>query len=75
METIMPDDEPLDCKHLLTHAQSGFPRATIELIYAADEIIYIDVDGHRFTFEIGSDDDKYLFTDGTNSFAIPLMDS
>ena len=37
--------------------------------------VHIDVDGHRFTFEIGSDDDFYAFTDGERSFNIPLMEN
>ena len=41
----MPGYEPLDRKHVLSHAHSLFPRATIKLIYAPDETIYIDVDG------------------------------
>lgn len=40
-----------------------------------EEIIHIDVDGHRFTFEIGSDDDCYVFGDGEKSFVIPLMEN
>ena len=48
--------------------------AHIDITYTEDEIIYIDVDGHRFTFEIGSDDDEYVFTDGSMTFTIPIMD-
>lgn len=29
---------------------------------------------NAYTFEIGSDDDEYLFTDGEASFSIPLME-
>lgn len=70
----MPDDEPLDRTHLLSHAQLLFPDAKIDVIHMPDEIIHIDVDGRRYTFEIGSDDDAYLFTDGENAFSIPLME-
>ncbi|SNS30940.1 hypothetical protein [Sphingopyxis indica] len=70
----MSDHEPLDWLHLLSHAQALFPGAVIEVILTPDEIIHIDVDGHRFTFEIGSDDDEYFFTDGKASFSIPLME-
>lgn len=70
----MSNHEPLDRLHLIDHAQAMFPDATIDVIYTPDEIIHIDVDGHRFTFEIGSDDDEYVFTDGTTAFSIPLMD-
>jgi len=68
----MSDHEPLDRSHLLSHAQALFPGAMIEVIRTPDEIIHIDVDG--YTFEIGSDDDEYLFTDGKASFSIPLME-
>lgn len=70
----MPDDEPLDRLHLLSHAQALFPGAVIEVIHMPDEIIHIEVDGHGFTFEIGSDDDEYVFTDGHTTFTIPLME-
>lgn len=70
----MPDYVPLDREHLISHAQSLFPGATINLVYAPDEIIHIDVGNHRYTFEIGSDDDEYVFTDGKSTFTIPLMD-
>lgn len=70
----MSDDEPLDRLHLLSHAQTLFPGAVIEVIQMPDEIIHLDVNGHRYTFEIGSDDDEYLFTDGQTCFMIPLME-
>ena len=70
----MSNHEPLDRLHLIDHAQAMFAGATIDVIYTPDEIIHIDVDGHRFTFEIGSDDDEYVFTDGKTAFSIPLMD-
>lgn len=70
----MSNHEPLDRVHLIDHAQTMFPGATIDVIYTPDEIIHIDVDGYRYTFEIGSDDTEYFFTDGKSSFSIPLMD-
>jgi len=70
----MTDDKPLDYDHLLSHAQALFPASTVAVIHTPDEIIHIDVDGHRYTFEIGSDDDEYLFTDGKSAFSIPLME-
>lgn len=69
----MCNEEPLDRVHLLTHAQALFPGAVINVIHTPDEVIHIDVDSHRYTFEIGSDDDAYVFTDGQNTFTIPLM--
>ena len=70
----MSDYIPRDREHLLSHAQILFPDATINLIYGPGEIVHIDLDYHRFTFEIGSDDDEYFFTDGKVSFSIPLME-
>lgn len=69
----MPDNEPLDRVHLLSHAQALFPGAFIEVTHTPDEIIHIDVNGHRYTFEIGSDDDEYVFSDGITMFTIPLF--
>lgn len=66
--------QPADYLHLLQHAWDLFPGAIIEITYE-DETIHLDVDGYRFTFEIGSDDDYYIFTDGQTSFVIPLMEN
>ena len=70
----MPTTEPSDRLHLLSHAQALFPGAVVDVIHTPDEIVHIDVNGHRYTFEIGSDDDEYVFTDGVTAFTIPLMD-
>lgn len=70
----MSNHEPIDRSHLFSHAQALFPGAVIEVIHTPGEIIHIYVNGHRFTFEIGSDDDEYVFTDGKTAFSIPLMD-
>lgn len=64
--------KPADYLHLLQHAWDLFPGSDVEIIYE-DEIIHIDVDDHRFTFEIGSDDDAYVFSDGCTSLSIPLF--
>lgn len=66
--------KPADYLHLLQHAWDLFPDATIEIAYEG-ETIHLDVDGHRFTFEIGSDDDYYVFSDEKTSFVIPLMEN
>lgn len=66
---------PADYDHLLQHAQRLFPGARIEISYTEDEIIHIDVDQHRYTFEIGSDDDAYIFNDGVTAFEVPLMEN
>lgn len=70
----MPNNQPADYEHLLAHAQALFPAADIRITHTPDEVIYIDVDRCRFTFEIGSDDDAYVFSDGQTSFTIPLME-
>tara|TARA_R100000406_G_scaffold95183_2_gene88779 strand:- start:208 stop:426 length:219 start_codon:yes stop_codon:yes gene_type:complete len=70
----MSDNEPLDRLHLLSYAQALFPGAVLDVIHTPDETIHLDVDGHRFTFEIGSDDDAYVFTDGNAAITIPLME-
>lgn len=64
-----------DHDYLLDQAQRLFPRASIEVTHTHDEIIHIDVDGHRFTFEITSDDEEYVFTDGRDTFRVPLMEN
>ena len=63
-----------DRDHLLAHAKAIFPDATISVTHADDEIIHIDVNGVRYAFEIGSDDEEYVFTHGNDTFHIPLMD-
>jgi hypothetical protein len=64
-----------DHDHLLDHAQRLFPGAKIAVTHTDDEIIHIDVNGHRYTFEITSDDEEYVFTDGRETFTIPLMEN
>ena len=66
-------ENPADYNHLMQHAQKQFPDARIDITYTDDEVIHIDVDGHRFTFEIGSDDDAYIFSDGVAAFEIRLF--
>jgi hypothetical protein len=63
-----------DYEYLMSHARDRFPGSRIEIHYTDDEIIYIDIDGHRLVFEIGSDDDFYEFSDGATSFTIPLLE-
>jgi hypothetical protein len=66
-------EEPADFDHLMRNAGDIFPNGRIVITYTDDEIIHIDVDDHRFTFEIGSDDDAYIFSDGSISFSIPIF--
>lgn len=70
----MAEEEYADCDHLLVHAQTLFPGAMISVSHTDEEMIHIDVDDVRYTFEIGSDDEEYSFTNGENSFQIPLME-
>lgn len=64
-----------DYYYLQEHVRRLFPGASIEVIHTDDEVIHIDVNGHRFTFEITSDDEKYLFADENETFTIPLMEN
>lgn len=65
-------EKPADYLHLLQHTWDLFPDSNVDIVYD-DESIHIDVDGHRYTFEIGSDDDEYVFSDKSASFSIPLF--
>lgn len=67
--------KPADYLYLLQRAWDLFPGAIIDLEYGDDETVHILVNDHRFTFEIGSDDDCYAFSDGEMSFVIPLMEN
>jgi hypothetical protein len=69
---VMP---PADHDHLLSHARMLFPGQKIGITYGEAETIHIDVGPRRFTFEIGSDDDEYVFSDGREAFVIPLMEN
>ena len=71
----MTNSSYADYDYLREHAQLLFPGTSIEVIYTDDEVIHILVNGHRFTFEITSDDEEYIFTDGRTTFRIPLMES
>lgn len=64
--------QPQDHDHLVHHARLQFPGSAVAVTYD-DEIIHLDIDGVRFTFEIGSDDDAYVFDGPRGSFVIPLM--
>jgi hypothetical protein len=64
-----------DYDYLREHAQRLFPGAFIEVIHTDDEVIHIDVNGRRFSFQITSDDPEYKFSDGRTTFTIPLMEN
>jgi hypothetical protein len=66
---------PADRQHLLDHARKLFPSSSIDLSYDLEsEVIYVHVDAAEFVFEIGSDDDAYVFVGQHSGFTIPLMD-
>lgn len=71
----MTNSSYADYDYLREHAQRLFPGASIEVIHTDDEVIHIDVNGHRFTFEITSDDPEYKFSDGQTTFTVPLMEN
>jgi hypothetical protein len=70
----MPTEYYADHDHLLAYAKAIFPGSMISVTHTDDEVIHIDVDGVRYTFEIGSDDEEYVFTNEDDTFRIPLMD-
>jgi hypothetical protein len=64
-----------DHDYLLDHARRLFPGGKIQVTHTDDEVIHIDVNGHRYTFEITSEDESYVFSDGRETFTIPLMEN
>lgn len=73
--TIVNNASYADYDYLREHAHQIFPGASIDVVHTDDEVIHIDVNGHRYTFEITSEDEEYVFTDGLTTFHIPLMES
>lgn len=64
----------LERRHLILHAQTRFPGAMVTVVQDIDnEVIHLVIDGATFTFEIGSDDDRYRFVASGGVFDIPLM--
>ena len=61
--------------HLIRHAQARFPGSRITVTQDFDnEVIRLEIDGVTYTFEIGSDDDRYVFVGPDRAFDLPLMD-
>ena len=60
----MTNNAYADYDYLREHARRLFPGASIEVTHTDDEVIHIDVNGHRFTFEITSEDEEYVFQMG-----------
>lgn len=65
----------LERLHLTRHAQTLFPGSQITVTQDFDnEVIRLEIDGVTYTFEIGSDDDRYVFVGPDRAFDLPLMD-
>ena len=67
-------DHMPDFEYLTVQSRRRFPYSQISVFYPEDEVIHILIDGRLFVFEIGSDDDAYVFTNRTEAFEIPLLD-
>lgn len=65
----------LERQHLTRLAQALFPGARIKVTQDFDnEVIHLEIDGVLYRFEIGSDDDRYIFVGPDRAFDLPLMD-
>lgn len=62
-----------DYDYLTRYAQHLFPGSQVVVTYPAEEVIHIQIDTRLFVFEVGSDDEAYTFTNGHQTFEIPLM--
>jgi hypothetical protein len=49
-----------------------FPAARISVTVLDDETIVVSVDGDRWTMEIGSDDDEFVFTRDGDEIRFPF---
>ena len=64
-------DEQAERNHLIAEASKLFPNTTITIDYDDDdEAIHLDIDGTRYTFGTGSDDDVYVFRSGNDRIVI-----
>lgn len=65
----------LERRHLIRHAEEIFPGACITVVQDIEaEVIHLGIDSVTYTFEIGSDDDRYRFVGPDRAFDLPLMD-
>ena len=71
----MTYDERAERDHLISEALEVYPNASISIDYDdEDEAIHLTIDGMRFTFNVGSDDDAYVFQSGDHRIVIPALD-
>ncbi len=63
-----------DYAHLTAQTKQLFPDSRVVVYYPTEEVIHILIDDRLFVFELGSDDECYLFSNGEEYFEIPLMD-
>ena len=63
-----------DYTYLTEQTKKLFPQSRVIVSYPQDEVIHILIDDRLFVFEIGSDDDSYVFSNGEDCFEIPLME-
>jgi len=71
-----PYDEQTERDHLIAEASKLYPNASVSIHYDdGDEAIHLEIDGTRFTFHSGSDeDDFYVFCSGDDRIVIPALD-
>lgn len=62
-----------DHAYLTAQTKRLFPDSRVLVTYPKDEVINILVDDRLFVFEIASDNDEYVFSNGDECFTIPLM--
>lgn len=69
-----PYDEQAERDHLISEASKLYPIASITVDYDdEDEMIHLTIDGMRYTFHVGSDDDAYVFCSDDRRIVIPAL--
>jgi hypothetical protein len=72
---MKPYDEQAERNHLIAEASKLFPNASVKIEYDDElEAIHLDIDGARYTFYVGSDNDAYVFCSDTNRIVMPALD-
>lgn len=64
-----------DHSYLTQCVQQLFPCSSVIVTYPFEEVINIQIDDRLFVFEVGSEDESYIFDDGRTTFTIPLMEN
>jgi len=68
-------DEKAERNYLIKEASKLYPNASITVDYDdEDEAIHLDIDGTRYTFQVGSDDDAYVFQSSGARIMLPALD-